>query len=233
MVCKILKAIPKKTHHLFTPPCVRFVHSKTEAIKIEEMEEETNSIAAEKQIYCEHYQTTESDDSRQAASKAEKEAWDNLTNQMTLYQRFTAWRIMRALDIRHSFIHGNVRRGLTAMAVYAAGSEFFHDFLHDMEIIHTDSALFTFFGTSHAVGFIVLSHLSEHYKEYLLDKDKPKHHVAERKRLDAIRIFSHEKQVTWPVHIQKYHKQWQKIGGNLGCISKGIIQDFNKENKAS
>ena len=34
MVCKILKSIPKKTHHLFTPPCIRSVHSKTKQTKM-------------------------------------------------------------------------------------------------------------------------------------------------------------------------------------------------------
>ena len=78
--------------------------------------------------------------------------------------------------------------------------------------------------TEHAVGFIALSHLSEHFKEWLEDQDKPAHHVQERHRLDVLRIFAGGKQPYWPRHILWYHDWWDGHRGDMGCFVHANVQ---------
>ena len=77
------------------------------------------------------------------------------------------------------------------MAVYAAANELLHDFFHHCETAHW---ILESVGTKHAIGFVALSHLSEHFKEYLEEQDKPLFHIEETKRMEFIRIFSAAKQ---------------------------------------
>ena len=79
-------------------------------------------------------------------------------------------------------------------------------------------------GTEHAVGLIALSHLSEHFKEWLEDQDKPAHHVQERHRLDVLRIFAGGKQPYWPRHILWYHDWWDGHRGDMGCFVHANVQ---------
>ena len=78
-------------------------------------------------------------------------------------------------------------------------------------------------GTEHAVGFIALSHLSEHFKEYLEEQDLPRFHAQERKRLEIMRIFSQNNNPTWPRHVQWYHEQWAAVRGDAPCISEAVV----------
>ena len=149
------------------------------------------------------------------ASRAEWEAWRSFEARMTWKQWIISQQIFFMINLRNSFIHGSIRRGLTVMAVYAAGAEFLHDFFHDYHYVHT---FLNLFGTSHAVGFIALSHLSEHTKEWLEEKDKPRYHAKERERLEILRIFAGERKLHWPRHIQWYHEFWSKHRGDLGCF---------------
>ena len=100
----------------------------------------------------------------------EWEAWYKFEKVMTWRQWFKARQLLVLMNVCNSFVHGGIRRGLTIMAVYAAGSELLHDFFHHYHTIHY---LLSILGTNHAVGFIALSHLSEHFKEYLEELDKP------------------------------------------------------------
>jgi len=98
-------------------------------------------------------------------SRAEKHAIRGYFGTMTLANYARTLRVLARIQIRNSFLHGSVRKGLAIMAVYAAGCEILHDF-HALapEKVHVCLATF---GTSHAVALIALSHIAEHYKEHL------------------------------------------------------------------
>jgi hypothetical protein len=151
----------------------------------------------------------------QVVSHAERQAWKKYQAQMTWTQKIVCQTIYSMIGVRNSFIHGNTRRALTVMAVYAAGAEFLHDFFHEYHMIHKILGLV---GTEHAVGFIALSHLSEHMKEYLLESEKPKYHAKERQRKELLRIFAGTNQPHWPRHIKWYNEYWDKHRKDLGCF---------------
>ena len=154
-------------------------------------------------------------------SREEWAAWAEYESKMSFRQKLTVKQIMALLAVRHSFVHGGFRKVLTGLAVYAAASEFLHDFFHEYETIHH---LLGLVGTEHAVGLIALSHLSEHFKEWLEDQDKPAHHVQERHRLDVLRIFAGGKQPYWPRHILWYHDWWDGHRGDMGCFVHAKVQ---------
>ena len=130
---------------------------------------------------------------------------------MTLRQRLTLIKLSYRLHLRHTFMHGHVRTGLTFMAVYAAGAEFLHDFFHHHETVHW---LLSLFGTNHAVGFIALSHLSEHYKEHLENQERPPDHLERHKRHDIMRVFDTSKSAdAFPQPISGMNQQWHNVGG--------------------
>ena len=167
-----------------------------------------------------HYRLADSDDptvilAGDIASRAEWDEFNAYRARMSWSQYLVTQQIMGMLAVRHSFVHGRIRQALTVMAVYAAGAEFLHDFFHHDHTIHYVLSLV---GTEHAVGFIALSHLSEHFKEYLEEQDKPLHHVSERHRLDLLRIFAGSASPAWPRHIQWYHGKWAASRGDLGCL---------------
>ena len=66
----------------------------------------------------------------QVASKQEYKLWNEYEQKMSMAQYITSLKIRGMLAVRHSFVHGGMRRALTVMAVYAAGAEFLHDFFH-------------------------------------------------------------------------------------------------------
>jgi hypothetical protein len=140
-------------------------------------------------------------------SRAEKVVWRAYQLKMPLRLKVVAWGQFARLNVRHSFIHGHVRAALTACAVWAAGSEFLHDFFHHHHTVHH---LLGLVGTDHAVGFIALSHLSEHWREHLEAQDKPEHYVLERKRRDVFQIHAKELDPSWPRHIKAYHRRWAR-----------------------
>ena len=155
----------------------------------------------------------------------EWEYWYKYEAKMTWSQWLVSKQILSLMVVRNSFIHGTFRRLLTIMAVYAAGAEFLHDFFHHHPTIHHVLGLL---GTEHAVGFIALSHLSEHFKEYLEEQDKPPHHEVERARQDCIRIFMGEPQPTWPRHILMYQKMWEKVRyQGVNPIELGLFPEAN------
>lgn len=162
-------------------------------------------------------------------SRAEKEIWHAYASKFTFMQKIVVYGILGRLFIRHSFLHGSIRKWLTILAVWAAASEFCHDFFHHYEIIHQGLNLL---GTQHAVGFIALSHLSEHYKEHLEAADKPRHHIEERKRKDSFQIMSEASDPSWPTHIQKYHNIWSNArkSTNLEGYCK-FTDEYKNNNK--
>ena len=151
----------------------------------------------------------------QIMSHAEFDAWRKYEAKMSFSQKLVSKGINAMIGVRNSFIHGNTRRLLTVMAVYAAGAEFLHDFFHEYHAVHKFLGLV---GTQHAVGFIALSHLSEHLKEHLLESEKPKYHAKERQRKEILRIFAGSNQPHWPRHIKFYNDYWDKHRGDLGCF---------------
>ena len=104
-------------------------------------------------------------------SRAEKRAINGYFQTTTMANYLRMMRVFGKIQVRNSFLHGRIQQGLAVMAVYAAGCEILHDF-HSLapEVVHEFLAVF---GTSHAVAFIALSHICEHYKEYLEEKDGP------------------------------------------------------------
>lgn len=158
----------------------------------------------------------------QIASRAEWNAWREYEKDMNWSQYIRCRAIFSLIAVRNSFIDGSVRRGLTAMAVYAASAEFLHDFFHDSHFIHN---LLGTIGTQHAVGFIALSHLSEHLKEWLEKSELPLHHASKRTRLEILRIFAGSHKHHWPRHVQRYNKYWDKHRGHLGCFLQVSIQE--------
>jgi len=120
-------------------------------------------------------------------SRAERQQYNDYVANMTIYQRFTIFKISVMLRVRHSFIHGKFRRYLTYMALYAAGCEIMHD-LHLTHYMQPEIAQFlSFFHTKHAVALIALSHWGEHIKEILEAAERPKHYFVEKAREDMIR----------------------------------------------
>jgi len=74
-------------------------------------------------------------------SRAERQQYNDYVANMTIYQRFTIFKISVMLRVRHSFIHGKFRRYLTYMALYAAGCEIMHD-LHLTHYMQPEIAQF-------------------------------------------------------------------------------------------
>eukprot|EP00466_Bigelowiella_natans_P006027 jgi/Bigna1/90620/estExt_fgenesh1_pg.C_750013 len=164
-------------------------------------------------------------------SRAERQQYNDYVANMTIYQRFTIFKISICcslqvwvaimefgshaflcarqqvmLRVRHSFIHGKFRRYLTYMALYAAGCEIMHD-LHLTHYMQPEIAQFlSFFHTKHAVALIALSHWGEHIKEILEAAERPKHYFVEKAREDMIRIYgTEEADPIWPKYIQEHH----------------------------
>ena len=95
-------------------------------------------------------------------------------------------------------------------------------------------------GTEHAVGFIALSHLSEHFKEYLESQDHPRYHVEERTRIELLRIFTGTPCVAWPAHVLYYHEKWDRLIGDLDFKDhmpehnqKEVMAELERADKAS
>jgi len=147
-------------------------------------------------------------------SRAEKKAFRKYCSRMTWKQYLVVQTISFRLALRHSFIDGNIRKGLTLMAAYCVISEFVEDFSHcTPDIVVT---AFSFLGSKHAVGFLALSHLSEMYKEKLEAEEQPAYHLEEEIRRDTFRaLFAEDCDPTWPEYIKKYHETWDKVRGDL------------------
>lgn len=151
-------------------------------------------------------------------SRAEMNAYTEYRQNLGWWQLLVSQGIRWKLLVRHSFIHGTLRKYLTYLAVYAAGCELIHD-LHLPDLLclpHEVGAALELVQTKHAVGLMALAHLAENIKERLEDRDKPAHHLAERQRLDMIRIYgTKEADPTWPRHIRYHHATWAAARGDV------------------
>ena len=80
-------------------------------------------------------------------SLAELEEYGKYKAQVTWGQYFVMQQIRFSLLLRHSFINGTVRRGLTVMAVYALLCEFGHDMHHVIHLPHAVEGFLSMFHT--------------------------------------------------------------------------------------
>jgi len=184
-----------------------------------------------------HVRPKNSDDERELlegeiTTRAEKKYLNKYMGAMTISQRIKLWKIFGKLIIRDSFIDGNIRKGLTVMAVYAAACEILHDFHHHIpDQVHH---LLGYVGTKHAVAFIALSHIAEHYKEHLEDQEKPKHHREEHKRSTIFKILSEKADPTWAPYIHHHHKSLESVRQDLGSFPEFVTATMSeKDNEAT
>ena len=169
-------------------------------------------------------------------SPAEGREYEKYRAQTNWIQYLTMHQIRMSLLLRYNFINGNIRRGLTAMALYALVCEFAHDFHHVMpHLPHAVEEFLSAFHTKHAVGIIALSHLSEHYKEHLESQEKPKYRLEEKARSEFIRIYGPSTpSPVWPRYIQRLHSRWTRVRGDLPpfrFVSEEFHLQAERENK--